>query len=112
MSEQLKPCPFCGGSNLSDRGDNGIKCHRCGAWGPDQDKGKWWWNTRASGWQPIETAPTDGTHILVFAPVDGVVSSYFKHGCWQRMTTVYAAGRDGNEPTHWMPLPDAPEADQ
>ncbi len=60
-----------------------------------------------SEWQTIETAPKD-VEILVNTPADGVVSSVFKHGCWQKLTTVYG-GDLNNEPTHWMPLPDPPE---
>lgn len=60
-----------------------------------------------SKWRPIETAPKDGTEIVVYAPYDGVVSSSYKHGCWQKLMTVSGA-RHENAPTHWMPLPEPP----
>jgi hypothetical protein len=71
-------------------------------------------------WQPIETAPKDGTRVLVFwadgrkCPVD--VSWYWDHHdieygkvvrTYQRwMSNRYAA--NGPPPTHWMPLPKPP----
>lgn len=54
-------------------------------------------------WQPIETAPRDGTWILVY--VNGTVTNaFFYLGHWD----------DGDyfsrmEPTHWMPLPEPPD---
>ena len=34
-------------------------------------------------WQPIETAPKDGTRVLCFSPVDGILASHFEGGVWQ-----------------------------
>lgn len=47
MSEQLKPCPFCGGSNLG--GFGGAACLDCGGEGPDacgEDEAIAAWNHR------------------------------------------------------------------
>lgn len=59
-------------------------------------------------WQPIETAPKDGTSILVTDGFD-VCDAYFRGGDWWQ----YQCGDDwystSINPTHWMPLPDAPE---
>jgi len=61
-------------------------------------------------WQPIETAPKDGTGFLVNTDyvVDGVSMVRFSEG---RMVSVF----DGkpwlehiDPPTHWMPLPEPP----
>jgi hypothetical protein len=60
-------------------------------------------------WQPIKTAPKDGTEILAWARSDGffVVFWYAHRGVW--LWTAHEL--DGDEelnPTHWMPLPDPP----
>ena len=61
-------------------------------------------------WLPIETAPKDGTEVLV-GHKDGSQAVVF----WQyRKRTGTAGWRDGdcdliNWPTHWMPLPAAPK---
>ena len=67
---------------------------------------------RNAGWRPIETAPRDGTRILVFThydkygPLRVVVGAMFSHGAWRR-TPVTSA--EALNPSHWMPLPTAPD---
>lgn len=81
-----------------------------------------------SEWQPIETAPKDGTTILIYG------GTYFhdNDGSWnaddsqlKHVTTAYFR-RDGwcmgfgesyndeiwAKPTHWMPLPTPPTQPQ
>jgi hypothetical protein len=60
-----------------------------------------------SEWQPIETAPQDGTWVLVFRP----------RGMWNKIRIGYFDGQwrtpermDPIRPTHWMPLPEPPHA--
>lgn len=64
-------------------------------------------------WQPIDTAPMDGTLILTcnigfYYPQCGVWASYHPNAtgkeCWR---TTDVCGNKLN-PTHWMPLPDPP----
>ena len=81
---------------------------------PDRD------DVLEEAWQPIETAPKDGTRILAWAYREGwqqdgpaqVVSAWHS-GRWCIMG---ATGRDRHwpdvkdscNPTHWMPLPPPP----
>ena len=64
-----------------------------------------------NGWRPIETAPKDGTYVLVFSNEDGVDKAYCDEGFWFRMATA----EYGNEfweienPTHWQRLPPPPK---
>jgi hypothetical protein len=67
-------------------------------------------------WQPIETAPKDGTAILVRVPNYAYDSSEtmtvvrWRHECWELTRGgSYAEDHDLNAtPTHWMPLPEPP----
>lgn len=59
------------------------------------------------GWQDIETAPKDGTPVLVSIPeAILIVAEWYSipNGAW------HSAGRRLAEPTHWMPLPAPPSA--
>lgn len=63
-------------------------------------------------WQPIETAPKDGSIILLWPPIyDGTVCSgrwvqpYRRQPCWSRFGGSRACDR-ATPPTHWAPLPD------
>lgn len=61
-------------------------------------------------WQPLETAPKDGTHVLMYR-ADG-----FSEAWWKKepgLMGVYWGGKgwwypSHSLPTHWMPLPSAP----
>lgn len=63
-------------------------------------------------WQPIETAPKDGTSILVFPDIKVTNWGYTRDkqnefgwiGCYSYTTDEY----DTLDPTHWMPLPAPP----
>lgn len=65
-------------------------------------------------WQPIETAPHDGTEILAYATAQFVVVKFRKFSdgtaCWE--AGQMALGESiiyGRALTHWMPLPPPPE---
>lgn len=65
-------------------------------------------------WTPIETAPKDGTHIIVYRPkheesyVPQIGEDYWgttffdKNGCWMRSLDEFP-------PTYWIPLPKPPK---
>ena len=66
-----------------------------------------------TSWQPIETAPKDGTRIWVYRPVvnkytNHIGVDYWAHPsdgldcCWMRSPMMCP-------PTHWMPLPEPPK---
>ncbi len=60
-------------------------------------------------WQPIQTAPQDGTPVLLFHPAWDMLTvgvHDYECGLWQQ--------RDGDllkTPTHWMALPQPPQLD-
>lgn len=72
-------------------------------------------------WQPIETAPKDGTYILAIVAgnhpstglpyVPDVV--LFRDGFWLVSDGYQDEYDDENwKPTHWMPIPPPPGDDQ
>ena len=74
------------------------------------------------GWMPIGTAPKDGEYVLVsngrgvwVARFKDVYQSGWKPACpWQSMMLNHdhiPSGKRKGHPTHWMPLPDAPNAE-
>lgn len=64
------------------------------------------------GWQPIETAPKDGTYIILYG------NSYYPQGIMPKKPDLIGIVKEGEfcagswqiggrtiEPTHWQPLP-------
>ena len=84
----------------------------------------------SSKWQPIETAPRDGTRILAWNSEYGQRETYMSmyskgsvgYERWVRGNGPAEIGWDWQEPmngwaftwkpTHWMPLPEAPETSE
>src|SRR5258706_3388251 len=87
-------------------------------------------------WQPIETAPKDGTLVMLYLPQRDNLKSYIGVGYWEdygRYTPPggrvyrygqlvkeegedsysvkkwYISGWPDPKPTHWIPLPDPPQ---
>jgi len=69
------------------------------------------------GWQPIETAPKDGTAILLHYDWEPLtVVGYFgtgdmpemQHDRWRVKYDCDSLEAGFGVPTHWMPLPPAP----
>ena len=72
-------------------------------------------------WLPIETAPKDGTRIMVFCPWVGVCGPANWDVCWFAKKPrpfwthwgerIWGTSREReDQPTHWMPLPDPPQS--
>jgi hypothetical protein len=63
-------------------------------------------------WEPIETAPRDGTRVLAYVPEYSdipIVAAYsLEDQVW--MTTHFEWLTWA--PTHWMPLPEGPKGEQ
>lgn len=55
----------------------------------------------AADWKPIETAPQDGTRVLLWNTEDG---GYAITGAWRA-----DSAQDHESYTHWAPLPAGPE---
>lgn len=63
-------------------------------------------------WQPIETAPKDGSKVILAWGGKSVVGSYLdnskKRFAWQGWTPMCNQPFPQGAPTHWMPLPPPP----
>ena len=129
MSDELRNCPFCGGKadpegwmSGGDEPRQGPACDDCGATADSAAA----WNRRAPsaiaamreheavGWQPIETAPKDGTRIFL---VGGVYGGLPFVGVWDAhelcpdrpwLNAISFTRLYEHVPTHWRPLPAAP----
>lgn len=65
------------------------------------------------GWQPIETAPRDGTRVWLYrpeCPEDQRQATGWWHQSWSGDEAWWMdpADSEQSEPTHWQPLPTAP----
>ena len=71
-----------------------------------------------AGWEPIKTAPKDGTYILLYRPAeDGRHKDAVREGKYHRygISDTWRVRSGGNwdidAPTHWMPLPPPPSGE-
>ena len=63
-------------------------------------------------WQPIETAPKDGTYVILMR-LDNELACEVCGGSWNLFPKQGEEGLHGfnawlDNPTHWMPLPSPP----
>lgn len=72
----------------------------------------------ASAWREIETAPKDGSFVLLFSPKGGRQIAFYEertilgHPAWFAPIEEQRVGGGAYtyDPTHWQPLPSPPEA--
>ena len=60
-------------------------------------------------WQPIETAPND-EDVLCLAPTYAVPLMLKSNSGWLGFLYFYDWDGDRHYPTHWLPLPEVPDA--
>ena len=58
-------------------------------------------------WQPICTAPKDGTRILIFEAKEGTAGTV-RVSCWRNDTIPSGWAGSEHTPSHWLPLPHPP----
>lgn len=132
MSAELKTCPFCGGSAQGWRDVSrpeqkeagygslqyGVKCASdlvCEAeivGFATREEADAAWNTRAPQWLPIESAPRDGSWIVIGRAGHGAVLLAFwhrLHGAWWGQGGDDGQWKKWQQATHWQPLPAPPE---
>ena len=122
---ELKPCPFCGGEARASvepyRPHNEfdhVSCQECWARIDSQDSLEdaiTAWNTR-TGWQPIGTAPRDGTRVDLWCiDQDGgerLSDCWWGNDHWWGYDPIGEAETLDDldwTPTHWRYPPAPPE---
>lgn len=135
----LLPCPFCGGQpkfgetntgvpGMEDCGYAFVECCIVHAHSEESvEDAIEKWNTRthsaeiagvlrdAESWQPIESAPRDGSKVLLYHA--GYKSAFYQRDHEPRVwVDVFRQGNWYNTapsapPTHWRPLPAPPTQD-
>lgn len=84
---------------------SGVNCWQCNPARPSDPldapafRGKW---------QPIATAPKDGTHILVVSPRIIPTPAHWFEGAWHKSADQRGGFSEyiWDPPTHWMLLPE------
>lgn len=119
----LKPCPFCGSTNVDPEGwaatdadGNNLRegpcCDDCNASADSVEA----WNTRAAdrlsereGWREIESDPPSPGQRIIAATPDGSHWS-FSEAFFDEVVEEWTDVRSDRyvRPTHWMPLPSPP----
>jgi hypothetical protein len=63
-------------------------------------------------WRPIETAPKDGTPLVLFSPYDADLNCkgglIWVSGGWRVDRSGWRGDHAKEPPTHWLPLPAPP----
>lgn len=130
----LPPCPFCGSKprqysiptptewTYAHEVDHWVsgesdECFASVGMCETAEEATEMWNTRATGWQPIETAPRDGENFLGYGSYihhgDASVTEYCVIASYNTLSPDLPwVDDEGSHPyeflTHWMPLPQPP----
>ena len=65
--------------------------------------------TEVPNWRPIETAPKDGTPVLLgFPGYLHAMHGHYEDGIWGQLDSDFGFEHLPTQPTHWMPLPAPP----
>lgn len=59
-------------------------------------------------WQPIETAPKDGTPVMLWPGAPIWTDEVFPCVGWMTSVGLWICARGYVSPTHWKPLPEPP----
>jgi len=63
-------------------------------------------------WETIETAPKDGTYVLVYHHRWNSVTKDMEIAHWRSDQGGWMTNESFNmQPSHWMPLPDQPKGE-
>lgn len=91
----------------------------CGNWVVGDDRPWQQWTEEADAvlevlntWQPIATAPKDGTLILCAGEFCGPGDWVMKMGYWSEAEEGWCLFGGSWKPTHWMPLPAPPKTEE
>jgi len=129
--DALKPCPFCEGPASMQchggifHGHSGFRvecegtCHAMTCYWHSEIEARKLWNMRPTTvcgeWQPIESAPRDGTHFNAYDSMGKVQEVWFSYDCGDfthgRHDYNYMdiACSEYTTLVGWQPLPSAPE---
>jgi len=64
------------------------------------------------GWQPIATAPRDGTRVMFFAPAADGAPPKYRVDRWGAKYDAFEQMRPDQPYTYWRPLPAPPAAQE
>ena len=122
MNEELRPCPFCGGTNIcTEKGINLNYCDSCSAEANIEH-----WNNRPiedalnariaeleekQRWIPVgERLPEITVPVLFLADWDAIYEGCIYDG--KTITLYYFDNYQDSDITHWMQLPELPEVQE
>lgn len=121
MTEQLKPCPFCGKNGEMHKRKIGfsVLCgnENCGNAFTNFHKNEIYainqWNTRADGWVSVDDQlPEIGQECLIEIPVCGKFNlengKYKGEGIWVGAWCDFRGKGCNYKVNRWMPLPSKP----